>query len=46
MKKLQSDSSSPLYHQLMQRLSEDIEKANIRLAREFPLSMNWKRFTR
>ena len=26
MKKLQSESSSPLYHQLMQRLSEDIER--------------------
>ncbi len=26
MKKLQAESSSPLYHQLMQRLSEDIER--------------------
>jgi GntR family transcriptional regulator len=26
MKRLQSESSSPLYHQLMQRLSEDIER--------------------
>ena len=26
MKKLQSESSSPLYHQLMQRITDDIEK--------------------
>ncbi len=36
MKKLQSDSSSPLYHQLMQRLSEDIEKGKYPVGARIP----------
>ena len=36
MKKLQSESSSPLYHQLMQRLSEDIEKENYPVGSRIP----------
>ncbi|MBR6164584.1 MAG: GntR family transcriptional regulator [Clostridia bacterium] len=36
MKKLQSDSSSPLYHQLMQRLKEDIEKGTYPVGSRIP----------
>ena len=36
MKKLQSDSSSPLYHQLMQRLLEDIERGTYPVGSRIP----------
>ena len=36
MRKLQSDSSSPLYHQLMQRLAEDIEKGTYPVGSRIP----------
>ena len=36
MKKLQSESSSPLYHQLMQRLSEDIERGTYPVGSRIP----------
>ena len=36
MKKLQSVSSSPLYHQLMQRIMEDIEKGNYPIGSRIP----------
>ena len=36
MKKLQSDSSSPLYHQLMQRISVDIEKGTYPVGSRIP----------
>ena len=36
MKKLQSDSSSPLYHQLMQRITDDIEKGNYPVGSRIP----------
>ena len=36
MKKLQSESSSPLYHQLMQRISEDIERGNYPVGSRIP----------
>ena len=36
MKKLQADSSSPLYHQLMQRISADIEKGTYPVGSRIP----------
>ena len=36
MKKLQSESSSPLYHQLMQRLAEDIERGTYPVGSRIP----------
>ena len=36
MKKLQSESSSPLYHQLMQRISEDIERGKYAVGSRIP----------
>ena len=36
MKKLQAESSSPLYHQLMQRLSEDIERGKYAVGSRIP----------
>ncbi len=36
MKKLQSESSSPLYHQLMQRLLEDIERGTYPVGSRIP----------
>ena len=36
MKKLQSVSSSPLYHQLMQRISDDIEKGTYPIGSRIP----------
>jgi len=36
MKKLKSESSSPLYHQLMQRLSEDIERGTYPVGSRIP----------
>ena len=36
MKKLQSDSSSPLYHQLMQRITDDIEKGKYPVGSRIP----------
>ena len=36
MKKLQSESSSPLYHQLMQRLAEDIERGTYPVGSKIP----------
>ena len=36
MKKLQAESSSPLYHQLMQRLSEDIERGKYPVGSRIP----------
>jgi len=36
MKNLQSESSSPLYHQLMQRLSEDIERGKYPVGSRIP----------
>ena len=36
MKNLQSVSSSPLYHQLMQRIADDIEKGNYPLGSRIP----------
>ena len=36
MKKLQNESSSPLYHQLMQRLSEDISKGTYPVGSRIP----------
>ena len=36
MKKLQPESSSPLYHQLMQRLSEDIERGTYPVGTRIP----------
>ena len=36
MKKLQTESSSPLYHQLMQRLSEDIERGTYPVGSRIP----------
>ena len=36
MKKLQSESSSPLYHQLMQRISADIEKGTYPVGSRIP----------
>jgi len=36
MKKLQSESSSPLYHQLMQRIGEDIERGTYPVGSKIP----------
>ena len=36
MKKLESESSSPLYHQLMQRLQEDIERGTYAVGSRIP----------
>ena len=36
MKNLQSESSSPLYHQLMQRLAEDIERGKYPVGSRIP----------
>lgn len=36
MKKLQSESSSPLYHQLMQRIADDIEKGTYPVGSRIP----------
>ena len=36
MKKLQSESSSPLYHQLMQRISDDIDKGRYPVGSRIP----------
>ena len=36
MKRLQSESSSPLYHQLMQRLAEDIERGTYPVGSRIP----------
>ena len=36
MKKLQTESSSPLYHQLMQRITDDIEKGNYPVGGRIP----------
>lgn len=36
MKKLESESSSPLYHQLMQRLQEDIERGTYAIGSRIP----------
>ena len=36
MKKLQTESSSPLYHQLMQRLAEDIERGTYPVGSRIP----------
>ena len=36
MKRLQSVSSSPLYHQLMQRIADDIEKGNYPVGSRIP----------
>ena len=36
MKKLQAESSSPLYHQLMQRLAEDIERGKYAVGCRIP----------
>ena len=36
MKKLQSESSSPLYHQLMQRIAEDIERGTYPVGSRIP----------
>ncbi len=36
MKKLQNESSSPLYHQLMQRIADDIEKGNYPVGSRIP----------
>ena len=36
MKNLQSESSSPLYHQLMQRLAEDIERGKYAVGSRIP----------
>lgn len=36
MKKLQTESSSPLYHQLMQRLAEDIERGTYPVGSKIP----------
>ena len=36
MKKLQTESSSPLYHQLMQRITDDIEKGNYPVGSRIP----------
>ena len=36
MKRLQADSSSPLYHQLMQRISADIEKGTYAVGSRIP----------
>ena len=36
MKRLQNESSSPLYHQLMQRLSEDIERGTYPVGSRIP----------
>ena len=36
MRKLQSESSSPLYHQLMQRITDDIEKGNYPVGSRIP----------
>ena len=40
MKGLQTDSSSPLYHQLMQRISADIERGTYPTGSRFRRSMN------
>ena len=36
MKRLQNESSSPLYHQLMQRIADDIEKGNYPVGSRIP----------
>ena len=36
MKSLQANSSSPLYHQLMQRISADIEKGTYPVGSRIP----------
>ncbi|MBR5970853.1 MAG: GntR family transcriptional regulator, partial [Lachnospiraceae bacterium] len=36
MKQLQAESSSPLYHQLMQRITDDIEKGNYPVGSRIP----------
>lgn len=36
MRKLQTESSSPLYHQLMQRITNDIEKGNYPVGSKIP----------
>ena len=43
MKGLQADSSSPLYHQLMQRITADIERGAYPTGSRIP---NWNSCTR